>query len=366
MRSLATIRLATASSAWETDGAVGVRPNGREDRIYIGQTLSRREDEKPSMAVGGHPDQPPCSCILTTTSLLYLSIEQIRQERCDVNHTPANYVDEWLSCRGSAAVLVRKGAVFDAVAEAPAAAAFGLVGPEEPALGGLVADELGAAVGAYRGLCLEALRAAQRLRVERAGPLPYDPRKLLLHLIELAFALQSGDLDMGKNVVLSVAFRVALVEMGIEEHIGVLRLLHKVRPRLRSKAIMDHDGGALSAHMLAHPLVALQIVALQNIDRHIPVRLVEQFEAKEVIEAFAVSGEIVYHPQRMSNVLRTGVPAERAGPAAMIVAVLAARRSVQIQQHPETVGFRRAKRPVQGLPPGDKRRILLQHPVADR
>ena len=159
--------------------------------------------------------------------------------------------------------------LLHAVAEAPCAAAFGLVGPEKPSASVLIIHQLRVTVSTHGDVERKALAILKRLRRQGARPLTHDAGELLLQAVHELLAFQKREADLLAKPSLAVIIGEALIRMRVEQHVRELGLLHKALPFHGTEGVVDHDRAVLR-QLRPEDLVAFAIIGFQNVERHIP------------------------------------------------------------------------------------------------
>ena len=128
----------------------------------------------------------------------------------------------------------------------------------------------------------------------------------------------------------------ALIAVDIDGHVAELRLLEKSRilPEA-AEAVVEHHRHPLGRAMAADAVIGVAGVALQQIGGDIPARLVEHLDAVQRRVIFVTLRQALQYIQGVLDVLLVGMPLANTQDAAVVETVLAARRGMEIKNHPQ-------------------------------
>ncbi|MNC23871.1 hypothetical protein D3C75_719080 [compost metagenome] len=122
--------------------------------------------------------------------------------------------------------------------------------------------------------------------------------------------------------------------MDVEDHVAVLRLLHEAQVFAEiAKPVVEHHRHPLGRAVFANALVGGQVVGLEVVGGHVPAWFVEHLDGVQRRMVAIALGQAFKHAERVFQIFRTGVPLADILDPAVVEAVLAAGRGVQVEYH---------------------------------
>ena len=118
---------------------------------------------------------------------------------------------------------------------------------------------------------------------------------------------------------------------------------------MRAEAVVEDDRDLLRAAVRADRRVGAPVVSLEQLGRDVPARLVQHLDRVQGRRGAVARREPAQHVDRVRQVLLAGVPLADVQDAAVVEAVLAAGRRVQVEHDAQAELGRPVERPVEHL-----------------